>query len=207
MISMAAPAFDEATFKAVESVIRSGMLAQGARVDEFEKAFASYIGVKHAVAVNSGTAALHTALVAAGIGPGDEVITTPFSFIASANSILFSGARPVFADIDPAQTIDSGIRPDSAVILSQFQVFICGVVVADVDIAAASGDALPGYFVWPLVYHKQLVGQLILAPRALGEPFKPAEWQMIEHISYHVSVAVHDILLEHELHRRQIEES
>jgi perosamine synthetase len=91
---------DSESIKAVQDVLKSGQLAQGPKVEEFEKAFANYIGTKYAVAVNSGTAALHLALMASGIGQGDEVITTPFSFIASANCCLYCGAVPVFADID-----------------------------------------------------------------------------------------------------------
>jgi perosamine synthetase len=91
---------DEEVGQEVLKVIQSGQLAQGPRVEEFEKAFAGYIGTKYAVAVNSGTAGLHVALLAAGIQPGDEVITTPFSFIATANCCLFCNAVPVFADID-----------------------------------------------------------------------------------------------------------
>ena len=102
MIRIAMPLVAEEEKNAVLAVLESGNLAQGARVAEFEQAFAEYIGVKHVIAVNSGTAALHAALVAHDIGPGDEVITSPFTFIASANSILFTGAKPVFADIDPA---------------------------------------------------------------------------------------------------------
>ena len=83
-------------------VLDSGMLAQGPRVAAFEDAFARLTGVRHAVATSSGTTALHLALLAHGIGPGDEVITSPFTFIASVNSILYAGARPVFADIDEA---------------------------------------------------------------------------------------------------------
>ena len=82
-------------------VLDSGQLAQGARTEAFEAAFATYIGVKHAIGVNSGTAALIVALQAHGVGPGDEVITTPFSFIATATSIIACGATPVFVDIDP----------------------------------------------------------------------------------------------------------
>jgi perosamine synthetase len=100
MISMAKVQIDEDSIKAVLEVIKSGQIAQGPRVEQFEKAFAEYIGTKYAVAVNSGTAALHVALIAAGIGKDDEVITTSFSFIATANCCLFTGAKPVFADID-----------------------------------------------------------------------------------------------------------
>ena len=100
MIPIAKPLLDEKEIDAVSNVLRSGMIAEGARVTEFEDKFAEYVGVKHAVAVNSGTAALHAALLAYGIGAGDEVITTSFSFIATANSILFTGAKPVFADIE-----------------------------------------------------------------------------------------------------------
>ena len=101
MILVAKPQLDEAEIEAVSDVLRSGMIAQGQRVADFEQAFAEYNGVEHAVAVNSGTAALHAALLAHGIGKGDEVITSPFSFVATANSVLFTGATPVFADIEP----------------------------------------------------------------------------------------------------------
>ncbi len=97
---MSSVRIDDECTRAVLDTIKSGQIAQGPRVEEFEKAFAAYIGVKYGIAVNSGTAALHAALMAAGIGPGDEVITTSFSFIATANCCLFVGARPVFADID-----------------------------------------------------------------------------------------------------------
>jgi len=101
MIPIAKPQIDEAEIRAVSDVLRSGMIAQGQRVTDFEQAFAEYTGVDHAIAVNSGTAALHAGLLAHGIGPGDEVITSPFSFIATANTILYTGARPVFSDISP----------------------------------------------------------------------------------------------------------
>jgi dTDP-4-amino-4,6-dideoxygalactose transaminase len=77
----------------------SGSLAQGPRVRELEEQFAEFVGAGHAVATSSGTTALHLALLGYGIGPGDEVITVPFTFIASANSVLYTGARPVFVDI------------------------------------------------------------------------------------------------------------
>ncbi|MBM4431649.1 MAG: DegT/DnrJ/EryC1/StrS family aminotransferase, partial [Chloroflexi bacterium] len=100
MIPIARPVIGEEEKQAVLAVLESGMLAQGQQVRAFEEAFAEYCGVKYAVATSSGTTALHTALLAHGVGPGDEVITTPFTFIASANSILFTGARPVFVDIE-----------------------------------------------------------------------------------------------------------
>lgn len=88
--------------------LRSGVLSMGPFIERLENAFAKKIGAKHACAVSSGTAGLHLALIAAGIGKGDEVITSPFSFIASANAILYVGAIPVFADIDPkTYNIDS----------------------------------------------------------------------------------------------------
>jgi len=85
---------------AVMDVMNSGILASGPKVLEFEKLFAEYVDSKYAVAVNSGTAALQITLMAHGIGKGDEVITSPFTFVATANSILFTGAKPIFADID-----------------------------------------------------------------------------------------------------------
>ncbi|NOZ59203.1 MAG: DegT/DnrJ/EryC1/StrS family aminotransferase [Euryarchaeota archaeon] len=100
MIPVAKPVIGEEEKRAVLEVLESGMLAQGPKVEEFERAFAGYIGVEHAVATSSGTTALHVALLACGIESGDEVITTPFTFIASANAILYCNARPVFADID-----------------------------------------------------------------------------------------------------------
>ncbi len=101
MISVAQPLLGKAEEEAVLRVIRSGQVAQGKQVELFEKRFAETCGVEEAIAVSSGTAALHLALLAHGIGPGDEVITTPFSFAATANVIILVGAIPVFVDIDP----------------------------------------------------------------------------------------------------------
>lgn len=109
-IPMARPLIGDDEKAAVLAALDSGQIAQGPRVHEFEQAFASYVGSREAVAVNSGTAALVVALQAAGIGPGDEVVTTPFSFIATATSIIACGARPVFADVDPA---DGNLDPDA----------------------------------------------------------------------------------------------
>lgn len=100
MINIAFPVIEDEEINAVNEVLRSGMLAQGPRVAQLEEDFAKFCGTDFAVAVNSGTAAIHAALYAAGIGPGDEVITTPFSFIATANPIIMLGATPVFVDID-----------------------------------------------------------------------------------------------------------
>lgn len=92
---------DEADIAAVSAALADPFLTQGPRVESFERAFAEYLGTRHAVAFANGTAALHAAAHAAGLGPGDELLTTPLSFVASANCALFVGARPVFCDIDP----------------------------------------------------------------------------------------------------------
>ena len=92
---------DEDDIRAVELTLRSDFITCGPKVDEMERSLEKYTGAKHAVAVSNGTAALHCACIAAGIGPGDEVITTPLTFAASANSTLYCGGKPVFADIDP----------------------------------------------------------------------------------------------------------
>jgi len=100
MIPIAKPYIGEEEINAVVKVLKSGIIAQGPKVRELEEKFARFCGTKYAVAVNSGTAALHSSLYVAGIKENDEVITTPFTFIATANSILMQQARPVFADID-----------------------------------------------------------------------------------------------------------
>ena len=100
MIPIAKPLIGEEEKQGVLEVLKSGIIAQGPKVSEFEKSFADYCNTKYAVAVNSGTAALHVALMAMGIKEGDEVITTSFSFIATGNCVLYVGAKPVFADID-----------------------------------------------------------------------------------------------------------
>jgi perosamine synthetase len=99
-IPIARPITTNEEFKAVEDVLKSGLLAQGKAVSDFEAAFSDYIGVKNSIAVGNGTIALDLALKALNIKQGDEVITTPFTFIASANSILYQKAKPVFADVD-----------------------------------------------------------------------------------------------------------
>src|SRR6266487_1110002 len=110
MIAIAAPLMGTEEETAVLQVLASGRLAQGERVATFEQRFASFCQVREAVAVSSGTAALHLALLAHGIGPGDEVITTAFSFAATANVILLVGATPVFVDIEPdTYTLDPAL--------------------------------------------------------------------------------------------------
>jgi perosamine synthetase len=109
-IPLARPDITSLERDAVMRVLNTPVLSIGPEVLAFEQELAQCAGTRHAVAVNSGTSALHLALMAMGIGPGDEVITTPFSFIASSNCILFVGARPVFADIDPdTLCIDPGL--------------------------------------------------------------------------------------------------
>jgi perosamine synthetase len=100
-VPLARPVLGEEEERAVVEVLRSGQLSLGPRIPAFERAFAQRLGVAHASAVSSGTAGLHLALRAVGVDEGDEVVTSPFSFVASANSVLFERARPVFADIDP----------------------------------------------------------------------------------------------------------
>ncbi|MFP8890744.1 DegT/DnrJ/EryC1/StrS family aminotransferase [Natrialbaceae archaeon A-CW2] len=111
MIPIANPELSAEAKSRVEDVLDSGMLADGPEVRTFESEFADYCGVDHGVATSNGTTALHAALEALGIGAGDTVLTTPFSFIATANVIRLTGAEPVFADIDP-QTYN--LDPDSA---------------------------------------------------------------------------------------------
>jgi perosamine synthetase len=100
-IPIAKPNFGKEEETAVKEVLESGILASGPRTKQFEKEFAEYIGVEHAVAVANGTIALDVALKLLNLAPGDEIITSAFSFIASGNCILFQNAKPVFADIDP----------------------------------------------------------------------------------------------------------
>jgi dTDP-4-amino-4,6-dideoxygalactose transaminase len=123
VIPISRPFIGEEEKRAVLEVLESGNVVQGPRTAELEKRFAQLCGTRHAVATSSGTTALHLALLANGIGEGDEVITTPFTFIATANSILFTGARPVFVDIDeetfnldPAQ-VEVAVTPRTKAIM------------------------------------------------------------------------------------------
>ncbi|SDM62852.1 dTDP-4-amino-4,6-dideoxygalactose transaminase [Halogranum gelatinilyticum] len=100
-IAIAAPALGDEERARVDAVVRSGQLAHGTEVEAFESEFAEFCGVDHAVATSNGTTALHAALVALGVGPGSRVVTTPFSFVASANAAALCGAEVGFVDIDP----------------------------------------------------------------------------------------------------------
>jgi perosamine synthetase len=111
VIPLARPVLGDAEEQAVLAVLRSGQLSLGPRLAEFERRFAAFVGSPHACALSSGTAGLHLALRAVGVGEGDEVVTSPFSFVASANSVLYERARPVFADIDP---VTLNLDPEAA---------------------------------------------------------------------------------------------
>ena len=100
-IYLSRPDITEKEIQAVTDVLKSPDLSLGPKLPEFEQYFADYIGTKRAVAVNSGTSGLYLCLLAMGIGKGDEVITTPFTFIATSNVVMMAGAKPVFVDIDP----------------------------------------------------------------------------------------------------------
>jgi perosamine synthetase len=114
----------EEDIKAVSDVLRSDWLTTGPKVEEFEEAFAAKVGSRYAVALSSGTAALHAAALAACIGPEDEVITTPMTFAATANCILYQGGRPVFSDVEPetllvdASKIEEKITPKTKAIIA-----------------------------------------------------------------------------------------
>ena len=105
------PALEEA----VVAAMRSGAFVLGPPVEAFERAFAAYCGTEHAVAVSSGTSALHLALLAAGVGPGDEVITVPMTFVASVAAIVYTGATPVLVDIDPKTLTMDPARLEAAI--------------------------------------------------------------------------------------------
>jgi dTDP-4-amino-4,6-dideoxygalactose transaminase len=115
MIPITKPDIGEEEIQAAAAALRSGWVSQGPRVAEFEQAFADYVGAPHACAVSSCTAALHLALLAVGVEPGDQVITVSHSFIATANSIRYCGATPVFVDIEPDSFNMDPARIESAI--------------------------------------------------------------------------------------------
>ncbi len=124
MIPLARPDIGQREEELVLEVLRSGVLSLGPVGRRFEQAFATFVGTRHAAAVSSGTAGLHLAVRLAGVGPGDEVITSPFSFVASANCALYEGATPVFADIDPVTfnldpaAVEAAITPRTRAIVA-----------------------------------------------------------------------------------------
>src|SRR5690606_28180069 len=122
-IPMASPDLTQAEIDAVNEVLTTRWLSFGPKLPAFEQALADYVGTKFGVAVNSGTSGLHLAMIAAGVGEGDEVITPSFSFIASANCVLYERAKPVFVDIDPLtanidpEAIERAITPRTKAII------------------------------------------------------------------------------------------
>jgi perosamine synthetase len=122
-IALSAPWIEEREEELVLEALRSGRLSLGPMIDRFEAALAERLGARHVAAVSSGTAGLHLAVRLAGIRPGDEVVTTPFSFVASANCILYEGATPIFADVNPetlnldAAAVEAAITERTAALL------------------------------------------------------------------------------------------
>src|SRR5262245_28629815 len=114
-LPMSQPDITSAERAAVLDVLSTSTLALGPRLERFERGLAGYVGVRHGIGVNSGTSGLHLCMIAAGVEEGDVVLTTPFSFVASANCILYQRARPVFVDIDPVTlTIEPNALADAA---------------------------------------------------------------------------------------------
>jgi perosamine synthetase len=142
MIPIAKPDLGPEEIEAVTEVLRSGMIAQGKVVAEFEERFAAYCGVKHAIAFGNGTLAEMSIFAGLGLGPGDEAITVSHTFAATANSILYTGATPVFVDIEPdtylidAKLIERAITPRTRAIVP---VHLFGLV-ADMDMICAIAD-------------------------------------------------------------------
>lgn len=134
MIPMSSPDITGTERAAVLRVLESTYLSNGPRLAAFEQAIAGYTGTDHAVGVNSGTAGLHLAMIAAGVGPGDTVVTSPFSFVASANVALYQGAEPVFVDVDRYGNLHPGLLAETVHALAQegkkpkaiIPVHICG---------------------------------------------------------------------------------
>jgi perosamine synthetase len=154
LIPITRPFVGEDEVAAAAEVIRSGWLTQGERVQEFETSVARYVGAGRAVAVSNCTTALHLALLAAGVGPGDEVICPSFSFIATANAILHAGAQPVFVDINPRtynidpELVEAAITPRTKVIMPVDQIGLAADINAIRTIAERYGlkvveDAAP----------------------------------------------------------------
>jgi perosamine synthetase len=143
VIPLAQPVLGEAEEQAVLEVLRSGQLSLGPQVPEFERVFAERVGARHASAVSSGTAALHLALRAVGVTEGDEVVTSPFSFVASANAIVYERATPVFADINPV-TLNLDPEAAAAAITGRTRALLpVHIFGYPVDLAALEAHGLP----------------------------------------------------------------
>lgn len=143
MIPITRPSVGQEEADAAADAVLSGWLSQGPRVQEFERRVADYVGAGHAVATSNCTTALHLALLAAGVGPGDEVICPSFSFIATANAVVHAGATPVFVDIDPATynidttLIEAAITPRTRAIIPVDQIGLAADIPAVIEIARA----------------------------------------------------------------------
>lgn len=153
-IPMSSPHITEAEIEAVTQVLRTSTLSIGPEIAAFEQALATYVGTAHAVGVNSGTSGLHLCMIAAGVEAGDYVITTPFSFVASANCILYERAIPIFVDVDPRT---GNIHP--------------GLVVEAVEALSAGGAAAQRWLP-PRLRDVGVSGRLraILPVHAFGQP-------------------------------------
>jgi perosamine synthetase len=148
MIPITRLALGDAEAAAAAAVVRSGWLMNGPQTAEFERLVAEYVGAEHAVAVSSCTTGLHLSLIAAGIGPGDEVICPSFSFIATANAIRYCGATPVFVDIDPRtynidpDLIEAAVTPRTRAILPVSQIGLPADIPGVMTVAARHGLAV-----------------------------------------------------------------
>jgi dTDP-4-amino-4,6-dideoxygalactose transaminase len=170
-VPVARPYLGKEEEDAAVAVLRSGWVSQGPKVAEFERAFADYVGAQHAVAVSSCTTALHLALLAVGIRTGDEVICPSFSFVATANCIVYTGGTPVFVDIDPdtynldPHRIEEAITPRTRAILAVHQVGLPASL--DEILKVAGRHGLPVVEDAACAVGAQYFGQRIGAPRGL----------------------------------------
>ena len=137
MIPLSAPDITEAEIEAVTAVLRTNSLSLGPKLEEFEQALASFHVMPHAIAVSSGTAALHLAIRALGLGPGDEVIVPSFTFIAVANAVVYERAKPIFVDIDPIT-----LNVDPACVEAAITSNTCAIIVVHTFGVPAEMDAL-----------------------------------------------------------------
>lgn len=170
-IPIARPSVGSEEEAAVLAVLRSGWLSQGPRVAEFEERFAAYVGARHAVAVSSCTTALHLALHALGVSAGDEVVCPSLSFIATANSIAYTGAKPVFVDIDRAtcnldpDRLEAAITPRTRAILTVHQIGLPSALTEILGIGRCLG--LPVVEDAACAIGSEYQGSLIGAPHAV----------------------------------------